>query len=70
MMIAAAVFTVRSPTRIFLRYGLGRIWDTAIGLGVGMAVNMLVFPYNNRRQIDETVSGLDKDSPGRQYARS
>ncbi len=44
-----------------IAYGLGRIWDTAIGLGVGMAVNMLVFPYNNRRQIDETVSGLDKD---------
>lgn len=43
-----------------IAYGLGRIWDTAIGLGVGMAVNMLVFPYNNSRQIYETVSGMDK----------
>lgn len=44
-----------------IAYGLGRIWDTAIGLGVGMVVNMLVFPYDNSRQIRETVYGLDKD---------
>lgn len=44
-----------------IAYGLGRIWDTAIGLGVGMLVNLLVFPYDNSRQIQETVSGLDRD---------
>lgn len=44
-----------------IAYALGRIWDTAIGLGVGMLVNMLVFPYDNSRQIRETVEGLDKD---------
>lgn len=44
-----------------IAYGLGRIWDTAIGLGVGMVMNMLVFPYDNSRQIHETVCGLDKD---------
>lgn len=42
-------------------YALGRIWDTAIGLAVGMAVNMLIFPYDNSRQIRETVDGLDRD---------
>ena len=42
-------------------YALGRIWDTAIGLGVGMAVNMLVFPYDNSRKIRSTMKGLDKD---------
>lgn len=42
-------------------YALGRIWDTAIGLGVGMAVNMLVFPYDNSRQIRSTIEGLDRD---------
>lgn len=42
-------------------YALGRIWDTAIGLGVGMAINMLVFPYDNSRKIRETMERLDKD---------
>ena len=42
-------------------YALGRIWDTAIGLGVGMLINMLVFPYDNSRQIRQTVESLDRD---------
>lgn len=42
-------------------YALGRIWDTAIGLGVGMLINMLVFPYDNSRKIRATVEGLDRD---------
>lgn len=44
-----------------IAYALGRIWDTAIGLGVGMLINMLVFPYDNSRQIHETMDGLDRD---------
>lgn len=44
-----------------IAYALGRIWDTAIGLGVGMIINMAVFPYDNSRQIRETIEGLDKD---------
>lgn len=42
-------------------YALGRIWDTAIGLGVGILINSLVFPYDNSRQIRETADGLDRD---------
>ncbi len=42
-------------------YGLGRIWDTAIGLGVGMLINMLVFPYDNSLRIRQTAVGLDKE---------
>ncbi len=42
-------------------YALGRIWDTAIGLGVGMVINMLVFPYDNSRQIRATMGSLDRD---------
>ena len=42
-------------------YTLGRIWDTAIGLGVGLAINMLIFPYNNSRQIRTALRGLDGD---------
>ncbi len=44
-----------------LVYALGRIWDTAIGLGVGMAINMLIFPYDNSRQIRAAVESLDRD---------
>lgn len=44
-----------------IAYALGRIWDTAIGLGVGMIINMVVFPYDNSRQIHETIEGLDRD---------
>ena len=42
-------------------YALGRIWDTAIGLGVGMAINTLVFPYDNSSQIRRLVESLDSD---------
>lgn len=42
-------------------YALQRIWDTAIGLSVGMIINTLVFPYDNSRQIRATVESLDKE---------
>ena len=42
-------------------YALGRIWDTAIGLAVGMAINTLIFPYDNSRQIHATVESLDRE---------
>lgn len=42
-------------------YAFGRIWDTAIGLGVGMIINTLVFPYDNSRQIRATVESLDRE---------
>ncbi|MBP3673924.1 MAG: FUSC family protein [Oscillospiraceae bacterium] len=42
-------------------YALGRIWDTAIGLGVGMLINTLIFPYDNSRQLRATVEGLEKE---------
>ena len=40
-------------------YALGRIWDTAIGLIVGMAINTLIFPYDNSNQILTLIKGLD-----------
>ena len=40
---------------------LGRIWDTAIGLAVGMAINTLIFPYDNSNQIRTLIQGLDKE---------
>ena len=42
-------------------YAVTRIWDTAIGLGVGMAINTLVFPYDNSKQIQSLVESLDQE---------
>ena len=42
-------------------YAVGRIWDSAIGLGVGMLINTLIFPYDNSRQIRQTVESLDRE---------
>lgn len=42
-------------------YAIGRFWDTAIGLFVGMLINTLVFPYDNSRRIRETVGSLNKE---------
>ncbi len=44
-----------------ISYAFGRIWDTAIGLSVGMLVNTLVFPYDNSRQIRTTAESLDRE---------
>lgn len=42
-------------------YAMERVWDTAIGLFVGMVLNMLVFPYDNSRQIRTTAESLDRE---------
>ncbi|MGN0998416.1 MAG: aromatic acid exporter family protein [Faecousia sp.] len=47
-----------------IAYALGRIWDTTIGLIIGMVLNSLVFPYDNSRQIRSTVESLDQELIG------
>lgn len=44
-----------------LTYAVGRIWDTAIGLTVGMVINTLIRPYDNSRQIRATAESLDRE---------
>lgn len=44
-----------------MTYALGRVWDTAIGLGVGMLINTLIFPYDNRKQIRTAMESLDQE---------
>lgn len=44
-----------------IAYALGRIWDSTIGLAVGMVINMLVFPYDNSRRIRDTAESLDRE---------
>ena len=42
-------------------YAMERIWDTAIGLLVGMLINLFIFPYDNSKQIRNTIYRLDKE---------
>ena len=44
-----------------ITYSLGRIWDSTIGLAIGMAINTLIFPYDNSRQIRNTAESLDQE---------
>ncbi len=44
-----------------LDYALGRLWASGIGLVVGLAVNGLVFPYDNSSKIRVTMDYLDKE---------
>lgn len=44
-----------------ITYAFGRIWDSAIGLSVGMLINTLIFPYDNSRQIRTTAESLDRE---------
>ncbi len=44
-----------------LLYALGRIWDSAIGLAVGMLINVLVFPYDNSKKFRQAVQNLDEE---------
>lgn len=44
-----------------LEYASGRIWDSAIGLVVGMVINTAIFPYDNSAQIRATVQSLDRE---------
>ena len=50
-----------SPDAQPIAYGVGRVWDTTIGLAVGMLINMLVFPYDNSRRIRRAIESLDKE---------
>ncbi len=42
-------------------YALGRLWDTAIGLAVGMIINVLVLPYDNSLRIRQAIEYLEKE---------
>lgn len=56
------VVTLCTATDIdVLPYVLGRFWDTTIGLGIGMLINTLIFPYDNSRQIRSIVESLNRD---------
>ena len=42
-------------------YALGRLWDTAIGLAIGMVINILILPYDNSLKIKQTIEYLEDE---------
>ena len=42
-------------------YAMERLWDTAIGLGVGMLINVLVLPYDNSIKIRNSIEYLKEE---------
>lgn len=42
-------------------YALDRLWDTAIGLAIGMLINVLILPYDNSLKIRQTFEYLEKE---------
>ncbi|MBQ8802827.1 MAG: FUSC family protein [Tyzzerella sp.] len=44
-----------------LTYAVGRFWDTAIGLSVGLLINALIFPYDTSQRIRSTLECLDRE---------
>lgn len=54
------VMVCTTPDVAPLEYAAGRIWDSAIGLGVGLIINMLILPYDNSKKIRDGVKSLEK----------
>ena len=42
-------------------YATERIWDTTLGITIGMLINLFIFPYDNSRQIQTTIQRLDRE---------
>ena len=42
-------------------YASERIWDTTIGITIGLLINLFIFPYDNSKQIRNTIYSLDKE---------
>ena len=55
------VIICTTPDVMPIPYATGRIWDTLIGFAVGILINALVFPYDNRKQIRFTLESLDQE---------
>lgn len=61
MPIFMVVLLCTTPDIQAIPYAIGRVWDSAVGLGVGMLINTLIFPYDNSRQIRAAMHSLDRE---------
>ena len=59
--VLVVVILCTTPDVNHVTYAFGRLYDTCIGLAVGLIINTLVFPYDNSRQIRFAVEGLDRE---------
>ena len=59
--ILVVVILCTTPDVNHIAYAFGRLYDTCIGLTVGLVINTLVFPYDNSRQIRFAVESLDRE---------
>ena len=59
--ILVVVILCTTPDVNHVTYAFGRLYDTCIGLTVGLIINTLVFPYDNSRQIRFAVESLDRE---------
>lgn len=59
--ILVVVILCTTPDVNHISYAFGRLYDTCIGLAVGLIINTLVFPYDNSRQIRFAVESLDRE---------
>ena len=58
--ILVVVILCTTPDISPFPYALARLWDTCIGIAVGLVINTVIFPYDNSRQIRFAVESLDK----------
>ena len=58
--ILVVVILCTTPDEQPFVYAAARLWDTVIGIAVGLVINTLVFPYDNSRQIRFAMESLDK----------
>ena len=58
--ILVVVILCTTPDENPFIYAAARLWDTFIGIAVGLVINTLVFPYDNSRQIRFAAESLDK----------
>ena len=59
--ILVVVILCTTPDVNHVAYAFGRLYDTCIGMAVGLVINTLVFPYDNSRQIRFAVESLDRE---------
>ena len=57
--VITSICTVQSAQPV--TYALGRLTDTFIGLGVGLLINVYVFPYDNIKVLHKTAKNLDAE---------
>ena len=59
--ILVVVILCTTPDVNHVTYALSRLYDTCIGMAVGLFINTLIFPYDNSREIRFTVQSLDTE---------